>query len=368
MSNFTFSTAVMEDRRPNTSTNEVYIRWQKLDWIIPEVINGVLILLTLWIFLSLIFFGVKSKKWKKAMQNNFEKLSGGSVLTAAVVCALVTLGRLVVSQFVINVGFSESSDEICEAVTDAGIVLYCATLFAVYVFLWLRQSIFYTNSMLNTEYSKLLRFFSGLSIVFIFVGGLVALLINTIPVNYPSTIEGCTYKAVDSTFDAILVAICTLVLLTGQITLVALFVYPLRKRSDQECFSCADDCTTTVRSDYPSKSQSDIANVTENLDEHINEKSRPNKHKSQINCIMRRSVVFATIAIATDICFLLVSTYALPHSTHRRIPTILYDVSSFLNLVFVVSSFICWKKILTAPLTTLTTSQSVTNHSSSGYV
>ena len=366
MTNFTTSNNVLEDQTSNRTTNNVYYRWLRLDWIIPEAVSVFLILMTVWIFISLIFFGLKTKKWKKAMQNNFEKLSGGSVLSAAVVCAIVTLMRLIASQFIYNVGFSVSNNEVCEAVIDTGIVMYCTTVFSVYVFLWLRQSIFYTHSMLNTEYSKLLRFFSGLSIVFIFVGGLAALLINVIPINYPASAEGCSYQAVDSTFDAILVAVCGLVLLTGQITLVALFIYPLRKRSDQECFSCTDNCDVTRRVSYV-KSQTDLPGVTDHLDEHNNEKSRQNKHKSKINCIMRRSVVFAAIAIVTDLCFLVATTYALPHANHRRIPTILYDISAFLNLIFVVSSFICWKKILTSPIATLTTTQSVTNQSSSGF-
>ena len=370
MSNPTMSNAIMENQTLNRDNRNVYVRWQQLDWIIPEVINALLILFTVWIFVSLIFFGLKTKKWKKVMHNNFEKLSGGSVLTAAVVCAVVTLIRLIISQFVINVGYSDAKDKLCEAMTDTGIVMYCTTVFSVYVFLWLRQSIFYTNSMLNTEYSKMLRFFSGLSILFIFLGGFTVVLINTIPVNYPSSIEGCSYKAVDSTFDAILVAVCVIVLLTGQVTLVALFVYPLRKRGDSECFSCAnvECCDAPTKSDYQSKSQSDIPTATDQLEENSNEKARQNKHKMKINCIMRRSVIFAIIAIVTDVSFLGVSTYALPHLNHRRIPTIMYDVSAFLNLIFVVSSFICWKKILTSPISTLTTSQSVTNHSSSGFV
>jgi len=365
MTNFTLQSAVLENQTSNLNTTVVYLRWQKLDWIIPEVINAFLILMTVWIFVSLIFFGMKTQKWKKAMQNNFEKLSGGSVVTAAIMCAVVTLLRLIASQFIFNVGFFESSNKACESVIDTGIVLYCATLFSVYVFLWLRQSIFYTNSMLNTEYSKLLRFFSGLSIVFIFIGGLTALLINVIPVNYPSSLEGCRYQAVDSTFDAILVVVCGGVLLTGQITLVALFIYPLQKRSDQQvCFSCADECDIQRRISY-SKSQTDLPGITDAMES--NEKKRQNRHKSKINCIMRRSVAFAVIAIITDLCFLVVTTFVLPQANHRRISTILYDVSAFLNLVFVVSSFICWKKILTSPILTLTTSQSVTNQSSSGF-
>ena len=365
MANTTISYAFTDDndKKPSNETIVVFVRWQHLDWIIPEVINVTLIMLTSWILISLIFFGVKTKKWKQGRKNNFEKLSGGSVLTAAVICAVVTMCRLITSQFVNNVGYAEGQDEACEMAIDTGIIMYCMTLFSVYIFLWLRQSVFYTNSMLNTEFSKILRFFSWLSIGLIFLGGLSAVLINTVPVNYPSSIEGCIYEAVDSTFDAILVAVCVLVLLTGQITLVGLFVYPLQKRSNQECFSCAVEESENPHK-KSEKSVPEAASAVEQLNEQC-EKSRQNRHKSKINRILRRSVVFAAIAIVTDVCFIIITTYALD-TTHRRIPTTLYDVSACLNLIFVVSSFICWKKILTSPLQTLSTYPSTTNQSSSG--
>lgn len=335
--NTTQATATFENVT-NQKANETYFRWTKWDYIIPESISIFLTLLTIWIIISLIHFGVKTKKWGSAKKRNVDKLSAGRVLTAALVSAIVTLLRLVTSQFVYNFGFS---DEQCELISDSSYIMYCLASFSVYMFLWIRQSIFYTNRMLNTKFGQGLRFFSYSSIVLITLGGLSVILIGTIPKEYYTSPKGCIYQTSSEGSEFMLVLACGLVLLAGQAGLVGLFVYPLqRHNSGKRCLSIFSSSKT--KTDADSNVQSRTRNTTIR-------NTRKLRNARKINKILRRSIIFSTIAIVTDLIFLIVSNYAFTGKIHRRTPTMLYDFSAFLNLVFVVSSFVSWKMILISP-------------------
>ena len=328
-------------------TND-YVRWKHWDWLLPEIINALLTLITVWLTVSLIHYGISAKKWRRGIQSNIEKLNAGWILACAVLCSFATLFRLINSQFVINVGFTSNHDfDIdCEIVSDSSVIIYGISVLTVYLFLWLRQSVFYSNRMLPTNYGKTLRFLSWLSIFLIFAGGLAAVLVNIIPSNYKASVIGCTYEPIDSDYDAMLFGVSVGALLTGQITLVGLFIYPLHKHHNPNgCFSRNPPSKTSIK-----EAINNTGSVSLQKERKL---SKHSKCRIKIKKIMRRSIVFSIIAIVSDIAFLTVATFSFIETTHRRIPTILYDISAFLNLVFVVSSFMCWKKIITSPLVAL---------------
>ena len=217
-----------------------YVRWKYWDWLLPEMVNALLILVTLWITVSLIHYGISAKKWRRGIQSNIEKLNAGWILACAVLCSFATLFRLINNQFVINIGFTSNhdSDFDCEIVSDSSVIIYGISVLTVYLFLWLRQSVFYSNRMLPTNYGKTLQFLSWLSIFLIVVGGLAAVLVNIIPSNYKASVIGCMYEPLDSSYDAMLFGVSAGALLTGQITLVGLLIYPLHKHHNPNgCFS-----------------------------------------------------------------------------------------------------------------------------------
>ena len=321
------------------SSNETYFRWSKWDYIFPEAVNSVLIVLTLWIIIALVHFGIKTNKWGNSKKKNVDKLSAGRVLTAALISAIMTFGRLITSQFVYNLGYSDMQ---CEEISDSSYIVYCLASFSVYMFLWIRQSIFYTNRMLNTNFSKGLKFFSYLSIVLITLGGLSVILLGTITKEYYTSQSGCIYQSASEGSEFLLVLVCGLVLLAGQAGLVGLFVYPLRKHQTGK------KCLSTISLKKKTENGNGSVSFTRSATVRANRKL---KNTQKINRILRRSIVFATIAIVTDLIFLFVSNYTFTGKMHRRIPTMLYDISAFLNLVFVVSSFISWKMILLSPTT-----------------
>ena len=135
--------------------------------------------------------------WVLRRVRNFEKLNAGFILIAAVLCAVMALLRFIASQFIFNIGFSKTENNQCKMVADASVTLFCLATLAALIYLWVRQIVFYTNHMLNTDFSKALRFFSYLSIILIFLGGLGVILVNTIPTKYMSTLKGCVYVPLD---------------------------------------------------------------------------------------------------------------------------------------------------------------------------
>ena len=317
-----------------TDAPTLYVRWQHWNWIVPEIVNSIFILMTLWIITSLIYYGNKSKKWVTTKERNSEKLNAGYILMAAVLCAVTALLRFTASQFVFNIGFSYGEDEKCKIAENAAITTFCLATFCVYIYLWIRQIVFYTNRMLYTEFSKGVRFFSCLSIILIFLGGLGAMFINTIPTKYQSTSMGCVYVSLDSFLTIVSVIVSSLVLLAGQITLVSLLFYPLHRLGNK------NGCLKQISHSYSKKKQSSV---------HMKNCNKIQTHHAQsvrkIRKILRKTVIFSVIIVSSDIASYLVSAYAFSRHDNRRIPTMLYDIGAFANLVFVFTSIENWKRI-----------------------
>ncbi|XP_076809473.1 uncharacterized protein LOC143452399 [Clavelina lepadiformis] len=335
-----------------------------INWIGPMMISVVLILATIWIILSLVIYGRRHKKWTGTFTNDSDKLTGGIIYTATLVCAVIVLLRCLVNQVLFNVGYGENEDELCEAICDLSYIMYCIALFFVYVFNWLRQRLFYANQMLNTTFSKPLKVFSLTSILFIFCAGLGVLITSAYPQNYRSTPDGCRHQINDVSDDNITWAVCGSVVFLGQLIMFCLFIYPFwrktryrklffscslgSKKSDDlsvsELSKCQGDLTDTgemPRASKCSKAEAEIRK--ENRAQEIGKNCR-----SKIVLVtMRRTVLFFTLGVVTDAILFALSPTVLFDLKWR---IIVYDVKAFLNLGFVISSFISFRKIILAPL------------------
>ena len=218
-----------------TTSSTPCIRWQHWNWIVPETVNIISILMTLGILFSFIYYRNKSKMWMtKKKKKNFEKLNGKFILMAAVLYAVMALFHFISSQFVFNIGFSVTENKQCKIVFDASSVSICLACLAVFIYLWVIQLVFYTNRMLNTDFSKGLRFLSYLNIFLISLSGLGSILVSTILTKYMSTLKGCVPIPRDSITSEIIVMVCSLGMLFGQIILIGLLIYPLHKHNKQK--------------------------------------------------------------------------------------------------------------------------------------
>jgi len=205
------------------------------------VIHIIIILMTLWLFISLIDY--YNKRECTSQKCKSEKLNTGLVYTSVVACAFFCLLFLGANIAYINIGFAPSSreDELCNSLGDAVFALYCIILISVHSFLWLRQRVFYNNFLLNSEYSKVLRVFSSICILLILIPGIALIVFNTLLDDYAGSSQGCLYMPKEELRLAYWISNVLLVIV-GQAVLLLLFVYALMKTSGElvtnKCFCC----------------------------------------------------------------------------------------------------------------------------------
>ncbi|XP_076810612.1 uncharacterized protein LOC143453249 [Clavelina lepadiformis] len=383
---FENATSSLEVVRNKSSIN--YVRQVEPEWIIIQTSNIVLILATLWILISLIHYGKKAGKWKKVLTKNVDKLSGGDVYTSTVACAAMSLLRHLTTLVSLQVGFAFDQDWDCERV-------------------------FYTNNMMRTGYSKVLRMLSAGSIIIITVAGFGVIFVNTLPFSYRSSPYGCVYVLSNGPLETTSWAVCAAVLVSGQVMLISLFAYPLHQNFDcsnlVDIFKCScfnvgeesvtvrqgkyrlrvlsndqssnvgDDCLKTSEiagvnaqeqkgglQDISSRSRNEytssvsvvsksLLNINSNNDKLGKTPIRRSKKTSKrcyvvVKKILQRTILFGLLSILTDITLIIISTYSLHGSAvQRRISVILFDVNVFFNLIFVICSFLSYKPMLTSP-------------------
>ena len=328
-------------------------------------INATLIALSLWILFSLVHFGVTTGQWSGRQKRNADKLNAGWIYTSVVVCAIIAIIRFITSQVAHNVGFGEDKNERCEKIGDALYVEYCLVLFSNYLFLWLRQRTFYINKMVIIRSSVTLAVLSRLSLFIVAACGLGVILISITPNNYPSSPLGCYYTIKSQSLDSWSWALGGLSLVLGHIMLMALLIYPLAKNLDKSCW--AKKLCFARQQNQKSRNNSlpgipvffvknNLNNIQmRNIEQNngVFPESGFRMRLSQvIKKIMIRTVVFGFIAVLTDISLIVVLATSILNQENprlRRISVTLYDMNVFLNLMFVIMSFVTWKKMMTSP-------------------
>jgi len=361
-------TTITFNSTPSIITNSTQINYtERIDWIIPIAINIFLIFLSIWVLISLVHYGIKTKKWSQTERSNLEKLNAGLVYTSAVVCAIACLFRYIFTMIHFNIGFSDDEDLLCDILSDLTSTFYTLVLFSSALFSWSRQRFFYSNRMLNVNYTKTMRFFSKFSIGIIVVFGLGVLIFSVVPNDHPSSPDGCTYKVANNYFR-IAYWVCIVVALTlGQVTLFCLFVHALRtvslsskstfkmqtrSRSSGGYVSVIVFSSSNHHPTENSYSDERVKNAQNNCNAATGERNSaptrsPKKNVSKadtIQRILRITFILATISLLVDILIQVFSFFI--SSGNRRILTTLLSISSFLNLLFIVFAFKQYKEML----------------------
>ena len=331
-----------------------------VDWIIPVVVVLTSMAASLWLLFSLVHYGIKTKKWSRNPVYNSDNLNAGAVYSCVVSCAAVCFARSVFNVTFMIVGFRLGEDDLCDSVADIRFVLYALEIFFVQLFLWFRQRIFYSNQMLKVNYSGPIKGFSCAIIVLLFLVGMFTVVYNTIPDNhYSSPVHGCIYVPSEGQRPAFWISSAA-VIVFGQMTLVALFVYalcqaPFIKGRDQKCssvsmlkmklnkserFSAPND-SETIRLEHSSCGNRKMSLGTT--------RSRARPRGQTEKTIIQKTVIFAALSIAFDVFLLLFAQYAIPPSSHRRFSAMISDINTFLNLIFLIFSFIQYREMMTSP-------------------
>jgi len=103
---------------PHENTiDAIYI--QQLDWILPVAINVTTIVVQAWFIISLLYYGIKTKKWKELHHGSADKLNSGAVYTSLVACGVFGFIQSVVNLVYITFGFNLGEDKLCDSLGDA---------------------------------------------------------------------------------------------------------------------------------------------------------------------------------------------------------------------------------------------------------
>jgi len=193
--------SIKTTKQPQRNTEE-------FDWILSMTVIIALLAMTLWVFASLIHYGVRNKMWNKRQTNKFVLNSGKiPVYTCVVVLTCTCLLFFISSLFVLNVGYNENEIKICIIASNVFLTFYLFLFACIGLFLWFRQRTFYANQFLNMNYNRVIKMLSYRSI-FVHVGHglLMWILLIIINVSLTSSPRGCEvqrirFPALNDIFD-----------------------------------------------------------------------------------------------------------------------------------------------------------------------
>nr|XP_039272023.1 uncharacterized protein LOC120346374 [Styela clava] len=230
--------------------------WDQEYWTQCEVVLSILTLFSIYAFICILRYTTLKKS---SPTRDTSGKQGRRLYIMLVLASGFTVLRLVSDHVV---AFTSSFDDLyCFTTIAASTVMYALALSFVYIFLWMRQSIFYANPVLSKVLNKWVTFFSWSTLVVMLVCGAIMLVLYNLPaVNgwvYQVTEEGCKGILVED--DEIIAAVATALTVYFQISLLALFLYPLLSRKTQKYRSAGS------QNNDATKGNGSVSNTDDNL-------------------------------------------------------------------------------------------------------
>ena len=337
----------------------------QIDWILPVTVTNSLMILTFWLLISLIHYGIKTKKWSRNQKHGIA-LNSGLIYSWVVVCAIACLFRFIASLIFMSVGFSENEEKLCDLIGDATNFSFASVLGTVALFLWFRQRAFYVNELLNVSYNKVVMFFSYIC-VFIIVGYGISIttLILIAPTLWSSSRTlGCVrsvYTHLNPLGTNYWLAITFGVILYYSI-LLGLLSYALISIKSPTRITRPQDQENNAHNTNVQRNAALEANPSTQhglkknklwkikmillSESKNNENNNSIKHKK---LILQKTILYAILSIVSDIFSHIVSNHITNPNGERRVSTAIYNVNLFFNLLFLILSFTTYKKMMTSP-------------------
>ena len=174
---------------------------------------------------TIAIYGIRSGKFQRERKSDF---SGGMILKLLLLTALAVVPRLVSTLIVTWVGFESGSegDYICEVAMDVSIGAYYFALLPAYLFLWMRQRTLYQQPSISRLYTITIKSISWGALIFLLSSGIGIVVVFVLPLAYQASPRGCILREEEEENVTVFYILCV-VLVTGQLTLLSLFIYPL---------------------------------------------------------------------------------------------------------------------------------------------
>lgn len=194
-------------------------------WIICEIVLTIATVLSIYLCFCLAKFAIRTGcKPGRELRGK----QGRLLFQTLLVSVSMTIGRCLSDQMVSLIGWQ--SDEKCRITVSISFVFYSLALYPVYIFLWLRQSIFYASPVLSSVLNPVVTVFSWMILVGMILGGAIITVSFVLPDlsgwHYAASETGCRDVSDVSDFEVIPAVLLGFTIFI-QICLLALFVYPL---------------------------------------------------------------------------------------------------------------------------------------------
>ena len=285
--------------------------------------SRILMPISIYLFAALIYYHIKvekpmkSKFFRLTLEKRYRVLSKYTFIligTLSTIRCLCDIGLRFVegnAVFFNNSGSPTTAAEIaCNVLPHISVSAVNFGYFFVYVFLWLRQSIFYVHPILKILYNNAIKAFS----FSIFIGYLFftisAFIAHSILGNYALNKEGfCRVQEKMSNSTSYFQFLIGWIILSVmmQISLMSLFIYPLLKQASW----------------------------------HKNQQGMQNHRMLQL---AKKAVIVASVCLVTDIFAVIFLKVSFFENTNN--PTFLYNVNLVTNHLVTIGSFGFWKKLL----------------------
>ena len=339
--------------------------------ILPNAVIFCLLIFTLWITISLIHYGFKTKKWKKLRKQTLDnKLSIGHIYTSVILCGSMNLLYNTVALVFINTGFATKSyiqDYYCDLLSDFIYSAYALAMFSTAIFLWLRQRMFFQNRLLNISYTKCVKTFSYLSLFLTLVVTVGVLTINVYPNDHKATEDGCVHNpSSNSSKTGYWVSVIIAIVLYQSIFL-GLFIYALTniRNSQKSKVSRNESRISWQRSLHNSEtemhklkklnSKNDLRATPKSfkrIDSSKLIKSKFDSRQSACATVVKATILrtFA-VAVITMLLYvlamILIGVIAKPLE-HRRYSVMIASICLFFHFCTIVTSFAQRRKMMTS--------------------
>ena len=312
----------------STPEQSKYIRFVGLDVYI------VLMIVDLWLIISLIHFGIKTRKWRRLQSGNPDLLSSGKIYLSVVFCFVSALVYHIIIAVYRNVGYRQNEDEFCNTMRKISVIMYTMCFFSVDLFLWLRQRMLYTAFLQTVHFSKALKGFSFMIIFIAIVGSVSEVVLSILPNDYIASPIGCIQSRNGSSrVPAVVIFVFTIVF--SQVALLAVFIYGLL---------ASYRSAGTPRSRYLFSCQ-----LKSSIEEgHVTENPR-DRTQEIVQNVIRKTIVFAALSLLSHLLVAFGSLVLIQQGGHRDTFSLLTALSVAMNSSFVIFSFIPWRNMIASP-------------------
>lgn len=223
MTSFSNRNAFSNDTVWHQSVNSSGLHVSK-SWIICQSILVPPFFITLWVLISMLCFGIKRKKFRI----KHEKKENSILFIcsfAAVCCAILRFASL---QGVLFAPVGEDVNTLCNVFVKTYGVTYTINIFLTYLTLWFRQGFLYLNNSIKHLMPSWLSKLSKASLVVLILWFLYDTIVYAALTEARAFPRGCT-GSTHYSVGMILHSLQSLILLSCQILLIFLFIFPLVK-------------------------------------------------------------------------------------------------------------------------------------------